>query len=85
ATFQLRRQIGTWLLGHSYKYLSFCELKMNSASRGGRAAKNAIDGCNHTSNNLHVKVLSHADYDFLVNDSLLHSLLQYKNDIQKTS
>jgi len=29
---------------------------MNSASRGGRAAKNAIDGFNHTLNILHVKV-----------------------------
>lgn len=44
---------------------------MNSASRGGRAAKNAIDEVNHTSNDLHVKVLSRADYFRLVNDFLL--------------
>jgi len=42
AAFQLRRQIGTWLLGHSYNFL-FSGLKMNSASPGGRAGKNAID------------------------------------------
>jgi hypothetical protein len=32
---------------------------MNSASRGGRAAKNAIDGCNNTSNVPRVKVWGH--------------------------
>jgi hypothetical protein len=42
AAFQLRRQIRTWLLGHSYNFL-FCGLKMNSALPGGRAGKNAID------------------------------------------
>jgi len=42
AAFQLRRQIGTWLLGHSYNFL-FNGLKINSASPGGRAGKNAID------------------------------------------
>src|SRR3990172_3575819 len=42
AAFQLRRQIGTWLLGHSYNFLSLYGLKMNSASPGGRAGKNAI-------------------------------------------
>lgn len=33
---------------------------MNSASRGGRAAKNAIDGVNNTLNILHVKVFNRA-------------------------
>jgi hypothetical protein len=42
AAFQLRRQIRTWLFGHSYNFL-FNGLKMNSASPGGRAGKNAID------------------------------------------
>ncbi|MCL4268059.1 MAG: hypothetical protein KJZ72_00870 [Anaerolineales bacterium] len=67
ATFQLRRQIGTWLLGHSYNFLSICGLKINSASRGGRAAKNAIGSVNNTLNILHVKVLSRSDYFNLVN------------------
>ena len=53
---------------------------MNSASRGGRAAKNAIDGVNNTSNVLHVKVLRRADYVDFVNDSLLHNPLQVIND-----
>jgi hypothetical protein len=42
AAFQLRRQIGTWLLGHSYNFLSRSGLKINSALPGGRAGKNAI-------------------------------------------
>jgi len=42
---------------------------MNSASRGGRAAKNAIDVDNNTLNIPHVKVFNCADYFISVNDS----------------
>ncbi|NOH03137.1 MAG: hypothetical protein HND47_14840 [Chloroflexi bacterium] len=52
---------------------------MNSASRGGRAAKNAIDAVNHTSNALHVKVLSRADYFRHAVDFLLQIPLQFIN------
>jgi hypothetical protein len=61
AAFQLRRQIRTWLLGHSYNFL-FCGLKMNSALPGGRAGKNAIGKVNNTLNVQHVKGLSRANY-----------------------
>ena len=50
---------------------------MNSALRGGRAAKNAIDAGNNTLNILRVKVLSHAKCTFFINDLLLNFPLQF--------
>jgi hypothetical protein len=50
---------------------------MNSASRGGRAAKNAIDACNHTANITHVKVLSRANSPHFVDDLSLKTLLRF--------
>ncbi|MBI5825488.1 MAG: hypothetical protein HZB18_15775 [Chloroflexi bacterium] len=50
---------------------------MNSALRGGRAAKNAIDAGNNTLNIPRVKVLSHAKCTFFVDDLLLNFPLQY--------
>jgi hypothetical protein len=48
---------------------------MNSALPGGRAGKNAIDGCNNTLNILHVKVLSRANPPDFVDDLLFETPL----------